>query len=82
METHEDRKELDAGLRPLDHYEQVYDLFASPVALAETPFLQRLGYKFPLRQSILPLVRCETPYLAQLQVSNQYDLPPSYSVSR
>lgn len=30
--------------------------------------MQRLGYKFPIRQSILPLVRWETPYLAALQV--------------
>jgi len=64
IEVHDDgSKELDAGLRPLDHYKQV-----SPGDLVAPADFQRLGYKFPLRQSILPIVRWETPYLAKLQV--------------
>jgi hypothetical protein len=64
VEIHDDgSKELDAGLRPLDHYKQVPLFFLALIS-------ERLGYKFPLRQSVLPLVRWETPYLAELQVSS------------
>jgi hypothetical protein len=33
MEAHEDGKELDAGLRPLDHYKQVCYWAVSPLEL-------------------------------------------------
>lgn len=65
QDVHDDgSKELDAGLRPLDHYKQVRFL----KNFKNSP-KQRLGYKFPLRQSVLPLVRWETPYLAEFQVN-------------